>query len=149
MRNGKVRMLLSKVMNFDNILNLKGVGRPLARLIQNHWSEHEGISWHSALLKLTDEASEVHCKIITKNNYLTRLDFDFPETVPLGNDVLRASRFGVLIPLLKKGREKILHEIDAKIKRSVKSRERHRDGLLKQLKEYEEAEFSGERAKLC
>ena len=44
------------------------------------------------------------------------------------------------MPLLRRGREKVLHEIDAKIKRAVKSRERHRDGLIKQLKECEEAE---------
>ena len=45
------------------------------------------------------------------------------------------------MPLLNRGREKILHEIDSKIKRVIKSRERHRDGLLKQLKECQESEI--------
>ena len=131
----------NKILNFEDVQNIKGIGRPLARLIQAHWNERENISWHSALMKLTYENSDVPCKIITKNNYLTRFDFDFSETVSLGNDAFKASRYGVLIPLLRKGREKVLHEVDAKLKRSVKSRERHRDGLLKQLKECEEAEI--------
>ena len=128
-------------LNFEDIQNLKGIGRPLARLIQSHWEEHENISWRSALMKLTDEKYNASCRLITKNNYLTRLDFDFPEFINLGSDILKASKHGVLIPLFRKGREKTLHDIDAKLKRAAKSRERHRDGLLKQLKECEEAEI--------
>ncbi len=130
-----------KALTFEDVQNLEGVGRPLARLIQAHWDEHEAFSWQSALLKLTGEDSDAVCRIITKNNYLTRIDFAFPETVELGRDTLRASRHGVLIPLLRRGRDKTLHETDAKIKRAVKARERHRDGLLKQLKECREAEI--------
>ena len=128
-------------LNFEDVQNIKGVGRPLARLIQAHWEQRENISWASAISKLTDENSNITCRVIKKNNYLTRIDFDFPETISLGEDSLNASRQGVLIPLLKKGREKILHSIDSKLKRAVKSKERHRDGLLKQLKECQEAEI--------
>lgn len=128
-------------LNFETIQNLTGIGRPLARLVQAHWEEHENISWHSALLKLLDENSSVPCQLIHKNNYLTRLDFTLPELSELGNDALKASVHGVLVPLLRKGREKTLHDIDAKIKRVIKSRERHRDGLLKQLHECRESEI--------
>ena len=124
----------------EDVQNIRGIGRPLARLILTHWEEHDAISWHSALLKLLDEDSEVMCRVIRKNGYITRLDFDLPETLILGRDVLRAAGYGVVRPLIQRGREKKLHEIDAKIKRAVKSRERHRDGLKKQLKECEEAE---------
>ena len=127
-------------LKFEDIQNLKGIGRPLARLIQAHWEERENLSWHSMLVKLLDEDSNVACKLVSKNNYLTRIDFDFPELISLGHDALKASRHGVLIPLLRKGREKTLHDIDTKLKRLIKSRERHKDGLLKQLKECEEAE---------
>ena len=127
-------------LKFEDVQNLKGIGRPLLRLIQSHWEEHENLSWHSALIKLLDENSKVACKLITKNNYLTRIDFDFPETISLHDDALRAARHGVLIPLLRKGREKTLHDIDTKLKRLIKSRERHKDGLIKQLKECEEAQ---------
>lgn len=134
-------------LNFEDVQNIKGIGRPLARLIQAHWSEadcqneRESISWLSAVSKVLNEDSQVPCLLIGKNNYLTRFGFDFPETVPLGNDVLKASRHGVLIPLLRKGREKVLHSIDAKLKRAAKSKERHRDGLLKQLRECRESEI--------
>ena len=128
-------------VRFEDVQNLNGIGRPLARMIQSHWEEKDSISWHSALMKLTDEDSDVTCRLITKNNYLTRFDFAFDGMLELGHDALRASRHGVLLPLLRRGREKKLHEIDAKIKRAVKSRERHRDGLIKQLKECEESEI--------
>ncbi|MBR2207999.1 MAG: NFACT family protein [Synergistaceae bacterium] len=131
----------SRALNFEDVQNIKGVGRPLARLIQAHWEQRENISWASAISKLTDENSNITCRVIKKNNYLTRFDFDFPETFSLGEDALKASRYGVLIPLLRKGREKVLHSIDAKLKRAAKSKERHRDGLLKQLKECQDAEI--------
>ena len=131
----------SRTLNFEDVQNIKGVGRPLARLIQAHWEQRENISWLSAISKLNDENSNVTCRVIKKNNYLTRFDFDFPETISLGEDALKASRHGVLIPLLRKGREKVLHSIDAKLKRAAKSKERHRDGLLKQLKECQAAEI--------
>ena len=136
-----IKINFSKTLNFEDVQNIKGVGRPLARLIQTHWEERENISWLSALSKLTEENSDIPCRVIKKNNYLTRFDFDFPETDLIGGDPLKASRFGVLIPLLKKGREKVLHGVDAKLKRAVKSKERHRDGLLKQLKECQAAEI--------
>ena len=129
------------IIKFEDLQNISGIGRPLARLIQSHWAEHEPISWNSALLKLIDESSRVNCKLIRKNNYLTRIDFDFEETVNLSSESIKAARHGVLMPLLRKGREKTLHEIDAKLKRAIKSRERHRDGLIKQLKECQEAEI--------
>ena len=133
----------TRSINFEDVQNIKGIGRPLARLIQSHWEERENISWISALNSILNEKSDysVPCRMIKKNNYLTRFDFDFPEAVSLGNDILKASRHGVLIPLLRKGREKVLHNIDAKLKRAIKSKERHRDGLLKQLKECREAEI--------
>lgn len=131
----------NNTLKFEDVQNLIGIGRPLARMIQSHWDERDAISWKSALLKLTDEDADVTCRLITKNNYLTRFDFAFDGMLELGHDSLRASRHGVLLPLLNRGREKKLHEIDAKIKRAVKSRERHSDGLIKQLKECEEAEI--------
>ena len=130
-----------RALRFEDVQNLRGIGRPLARLILSHWEEHDAISWHSALMKLIDEDSDVMCRAINKNGYITRLDFALPETTELGNDLLKAAGYGVLRPLLQRGREKKLHDIDAKIKRAVKSRERHRDGLMKQLKECKEAEI--------
>lgn len=128
-------------LRFEDVQNVKGIGRPLARLILSQWHERDSVSWHSALMKIADGESDVPCRIITKNNYLTRFDFPLEGTQELGRDSLMAARFGVLMPLLRRGREKTLHEIDAKIKRAVKAKERHRDGLAKQLKECRDAEI--------
>ena len=128
-------------LRFEDVQNVKGIGRPLARLIMSQWHERDAAFWHSALMKIVDGESDTPCRIITKNNYLTRIDFPLEGTQELGHDTLMAARFGVLIPLLRRGREKTLHEIDAKIKRAVKAKERHRDGLAKQLKECHDAEI--------
>ncbi|MBR0150014.1 MAG: NFACT family protein [Synergistaceae bacterium] len=132
---------MTHALKVEDVQNLKGIGRPLARLVVAHWDESDSVSWRLALAGAVNEESYLPCRIITKNNYMTRIDFPFPETIELGRNALEASGHGVLLPLLKRGREKTLHEIDAKIKRAVKSRERHRDGLMKQLKECREAEI--------
>ena len=131
----------SSTLKFEDIQNIKGIGRPLARLIQSNFEKRPSISWLAALNAALNNKTAVQCLLIKKNNYLTRFDFNFPETIPLGTDVLKASRHGVLIPLLEHGREKVLHLIDAKLKRVLKSKQRHRDGLLKQLKECQESEI--------
>ena len=128
-------------LKFEDVQNVKGIGRPLARLIMSQWAQRDSVSWHSALMKTSDGESDATCRVITKNNYLTRIDFPLEGTQELGRDSLMAARFGVLMPLLRRGREKTLHEIDAKIKRAVKAKERHRDGLAKQLKECHDAEI--------
>ena len=128
-------------LKFEDVQNVKGIGRPLARLIMSQWPQRDSVSWHSALMKISDGDSDSVCRVITKNNYLTRIDFPLEGTQELGRDSLMAARFGVLMPLLRRGREKTLHEIDAKIKRAVKAKERHRDGLAKQLKECRDAEI--------
>ena len=93
------------------------------------------------MMKIVDPDSDTPCRIIAGKNYLTRIDFPLEGTQELGRNPLEAARFGVVIPLLRRGRDKTLHEIDAKIKRAVKSKERHRDGLAKQLRECREAEI--------
>ena len=122
-------------LNYEDVLNLKGIGRPLAKLIQNHWDELPPAKWLSKILSSTAS------RIITKNNYLTRFDYDFPETQILNQTPIHAAKFAVLNPLLEKYRSKKLSEIAAKLKRAVKSRERHKDGLLKQLNDCKSAEI--------
>ena len=130
-----------RALRLEDVQNVKGIGRPLARLVMSQWGDREAVSWQSALMKATNEEADVTCRIVSRNNYLTRIDFPLDGTQELGHNALEAARFGVLMPLLRRGKEKALHEIDAKIKRAVKSRERHRDGLSKQLKECREAEI--------
>ena len=136
-----VELAQGKTLRFEDVQNIKGIGRPLARLIMSQWEEKDPASWHSALMKTADGGSDAVYRIITSSNYLTRIDFPLEGTQDLGRNALNAARAGVLMPLLRRGREKILREVDAKIKRAVKAKERHRDGLAKQLKECQEAEI--------
>lgn len=136
-----VDLKAGNALRLEDVQNVKGVGRPLARLVMSQWQEREPISWKSALLKAVDSEADVTCRIVDGKNYLTRIDFPLGGTRELEGSPLAAARFGVLMPLLRRGREKTLHEIDAKIKRAVKSRERHRDGLAKQLKECQDSEI--------
>ena len=125
-------------LRFEDVQNLAGIGRPLTRLIQAHWEERDPAAWLAALQE-ADTDSGLPCQATAKG-YLTRLNVSFPEAVALGDDALSAAGRGVLSPLLRRGRERRLHEIDAKLKRAAKAKERHRDGLLKQLRDCEAAE---------
>ncbi|MBQ3446495.1 MAG: NFACT family protein, partial [Synergistaceae bacterium] len=129
-----------RALRLEDVQNVKGIGRPLARLVMSQWQARDPASWQSALMKAVDDGADVTCRIVDGKNYLTRLDLPLEGTRELGRNALEAARSGVLLPLLQRGREKTLHEVDAKIKRAVKARERHRDGLAKQLKECREAE---------
>lgn len=122
----------------DEVMNITGLGRPLLRLIRDHWKERSPEAWLSAVRE-ADSDLPLPCQR-TGKGYLTRFSVTFPEAEPLGFDTLAAAERGVLFPLLERGRERRLRQLDARLKRAVKARERHKDGLLKQLKDCAEAE---------
>lgn len=125
-------------LNFEDVPALAGIGRPLARQIQSRWEDRSSEEWLTALQRTVSDAP-LPCQLAGKN-YLTRFEFPLPDAIPLGDDVLAAAVHGVLCPLLQRERERQLHEADARLRRAVKARERHRDGLLKQLQDCEAAE---------
>ncbi|MCR4819022.1 MAG: NFACT family protein [Fretibacterium sp.] len=129
----------SPFLRFEDVPNLMGIGRPLARLIQSHWEERDPDTWLAALSGAAAGDVPLLCQRTAKG-YLTRLNYPLPEAEPLGKDALAAAARGVLVPLLQRGRDRQLHEISARLKRTAKARERHRDGLLKQLKDCEAAD---------
>ncbi|MBR1486090.1 MAG: NFACT family protein, partial [Synergistaceae bacterium] len=59
-------------LNFEDVQNIKGIGRPLARLIQSQFENREPISWLSALKAASSDESSMKCFLIKKNNYITR-----------------------------------------------------------------------------
>lgn len=122
----------------DELMNIAGLGRPLLRLIRDHWEERSPEAWLSAVRE-ADSDLPLPCQR-TGKGYLTRFSVPFPEAEPLGSDTLAAAERGVLFPLLERGRDRRLRQLDARLKRAVKARERHKDGLLKQLKDCAEAE---------
>jgi predicted ribosome quality control (RQC) complex YloA/Tae2 family protein len=131
-------------LEFESLSRFEGVGRPLARLIEDHWEERPPREWLAALKSLysegMDESSERPCQRTAKG-YLTRFPVVFREAEPLGEDALKAAREGVLRPLLAAARSRLLREMDARTSRAVKARERRLDGLLKQLKNNADAEL--------
>lgn len=125
-------------LEYGDIANIAGLGRPLSRLIQAHWPERPPEAWLSAIRDAASDTA-LPCQRTVKG-YLTRFPVPFPEAEPLGTDALAAAGSGVLAPLLARGRERRLRELEARLKRAAAARERHRDGLLKQLGNCAEAE---------
>ena len=125
---------------FEDVPNLMGIGRPLARLVQAHWEERDPGTWLAALREAVENDEALLCQR-TEKGYLTRLRYPLPGAEPLGEDALAAAARGVLVPLLQRERDRQLHETGARLKHAAKARERHRDGLLKQLKDCEAADI--------
>lgn len=130
-------------LDFQDVLNIAGIGRPLAKIIQAHWEDFSPEIWRDKIINNFLNNNDANFMILNKN-YLTKFSVLFPETKILNlenKDILSAARHGMINILLHRGRDRITREIKAEIKRAVKSRERRRDGLLKQLKECQEAEI--------
>ena len=125
-------------LEFEDAARLLGIGRPLSRLIQDHWGDRSPAEWLSAIREVDSDAP-LPCQRSVKG-YLTRFPLPLPGTEPLGCDALDAAAAGVLLPLLSRGRKRRLRELEARLKRAAKARERHRDGLRRQLQNCAEAE---------
>jgi predicted ribosome quality control (RQC) complex YloA/Tae2 family protein len=135
---------------FEKLSRVKGIGRPLARMIEAHWEERDPDEWLTALRRLySEEQTKILTCQCTSKGYLTCFPHLFPEARPVGKDVeggaekevFSAAREGVLSPLLTKLRLRLLRDLDARVTRAVKSKERHLEGLLKQIKNNAEAEL--------
>ncbi len=125
-------------LTYDDVSNICGIGRPLARLIQAHWEELTPESWLKSLKCIATEEN-ISCQR-TSGGYITRFPVLFTETEPLGNDSAAAAAHGVLRPLLANSRTRLFKELDTRLNRVVKGRERHLDGLFKQRKNNAEAD---------
>ncbi|MBQ6664014.1 MAG: NFACT family protein, partial [Synergistaceae bacterium] len=75
-----IEMKSGTPLRLDDVPNLKGIGRPLTRLVISQWAERDAVSWKSALMKILDADSDVPCRIVSRNNYLTRIDFPLEGT---------------------------------------------------------------------
>ncbi|MDR3265565.1 MAG: NFACT family protein [Synergistaceae bacterium] len=126
-------------LTFERVSGVRGIGRPLARLIDAHWEERGPERWLAALRRLYAEDSLPCCR--TVKGYFTRFPHPFGETESLGEDALAAAREGVLRPLLAGSRSRLMRELNACLERAAKSKERHLDGLLKQLRDNADAEI--------
>ncbi|GHS94554.1 fibronectin-binding protein A [Synergistales bacterium] len=136
-------LILSEVqeIDFESVSKIKGIGRPLARLIQSQWDERAHSQWLSALKSLyaEDGGAKLYCQR-TEKGYLTRFPLPLAKLSQIGDDALEGAREGVLQPLLKSARAHILRDLDVRALRAAKAKERRIDGLLKQLDNHKVAE---------
>ncbi len=145
-----------KNLNFEDVQNIAGIGRPLAKAVQAQWECLAPEQWQEKILNILSPSGGEDVKsspcgvehentavyMILNKNYLTRFDFIFNNAKIIEEkNILDAARHGVINILLNKGRDRAIKAIKADIKKAVKSRERHRDGLVKQLKNCETAEI--------
>ena len=125
----------------DGLSRVRGIGRPLARMIASGWEWREAPQWLDMLRSVYKEDLPcLPCQRTTKG-YFTRFPHIFPEAEQIGEDAFLAADSGVLRPLLSASRSRLLRELDARVARAVKARERHLDGLLSQLKNNAQAEL--------
>lgn len=123
----------------ESVSDIKGIGRPLSRLIASCWDSQPPPQWLEFLRLLYQESAAFPCWKIGKG-YITRFPFTLKDGEPLGEDIFAAAREGLLVPLLGGARSRVFKELDQRIIRAVKSRERHLDGLLKRKQNNAEAE---------
>ena len=126
-------------LRFEDVGELAGIGRPLARIVQARWGDRDPHVWLAALREAATSDRPLPCWLIGKG-YIGRLGVGLPDAVPLGDDALAAAARGVLAPMLERVRQRRLREVGAKIDRALKARARHRDGLLKQMRDHEGAD---------
>lgn len=126
-----------KPFEYEKVGNIRGIGRPLAELIMNHWNERTPDEWFTAI---NDTLNNCTCLYqSTKKGCITSFPIVFEETEQLGSEALNAAR-PIAISLLRIARNRLLSAANKAIDRAVKSRERHIDGLIKQLERRESAD---------
>ncbi|MDR1377564.1 MAG: NFACT family protein [Synergistaceae bacterium] len=138
-----------EALTFEEVSRIKGIGRPLTRMIQAHWEERPPSQWLLALRRLYEEPIDnasslpdslektlLHLLPLlclrTSKGYFTRFPYVCGADIREEN-FLVAAREGVLTPLLAASRMRLLRNLDSRIERAAKSRERHLDGLTRQL----------------
>jgi len=127
-------------LEYEDLFQIKGIGRPLARMIASNWERRDPSAWLGMLSSAYKEEAAMSCQRTSKG-YITRFPVAFPEAEQLGEDAFRAAESGVLRSLLAASRSRLLREVDARVTRAIKGRERHLEGLLKQLENSAGAEL--------
>ena len=126
-------------LDHESLSQIKGIGRHLARMIASNWEKRDPPVWLDMLKSAYKEETAL-CQRTSKG-YITRFPAMFPEAEQLGEDAFRAAEFGVLRPMLAVSRSRLLRELDARVTRAIKARERHLEGLFKQLENSAGAEL--------
>lgn len=123
-----------ETLDYDNVRTIKGISKQLAELIQNHWDEKSASDWLSILREIKgaqQKSSECYYQV-NERGYLTLAPVIFDECVCLGKDALEASRF-LISELLKSTRSRLLSYGFKIIDKTIRSKQRHKEGIEKQI----------------
>ena len=133
--------LLSELdkLNCENLFQIRGIGRPLARMIASEWERCAPAQWRDMLRSVYEEET-IPCQR-TPKGYCTCFPIRLAGAEQMGDDAFRAAESAVLSPLLSASRSRLLRELDTRVSRVVKAKERHMEGLLKQLENSAGAEL--------
>ena len=123
-----------KTLDYEQVGKIKGIGRQLADLIQNHWCERSAEEWLSSLRKIYDiEQNSLDCFYqVNKKGYLTVAPVIFEECDYIGKEAITASRF-LIDELSKSTRSRILSHGLKIIDKAIRSKQRHKEGIEKQV----------------
>lgn len=129
-------------LSYECLPQIRGIGRPLARMIASNWERRDPARWLDMLRSVYKEykEEELPCQRSPKG-YFTLFPIVFPEAEQVAGDAFHAAENGTLRPMLSALRSRSLRELDVRVARAVKSRERHLDGLFKQLENSAGAEL--------
>lgn len=117
----------------DDIRNLLGIGKPLVKTITEHWERFPLSFWSEALDALLSASSTRPVHLQKIGGYLTVFPECFQGGEPLTGAPVDRCGQEAAGKLLSLHREKSLASVRKAIEKESRSRERHADGLRKQI----------------
>ena len=132
-----------KTLDYEQVREINGIGRQLADLIQSHWNENSTEEWLSFLRKIKSiEHNPSDCFYqVNSKGYVTLAPIIFSECNYLGECARVASRF-LVNELFKLTSSKLLSSGFKIIDKTIRSKQRHKEGIEKQIsRNYEADDF--------
>ena len=123
-----------KTIDYDQVREINGIGRQLADLIQSHWNESSPGEWLTFLQKIKSvEQNPSGCFYqVNGKGYVTIAPIVFSECNYLGECSRVASRF-LIGELFKLTRGRLLSSGFKIIDKTIRSKQRHKEGIEKQI----------------
>ena len=123
-----------KTLDYEQVREINGIGRQMADLIQNHWEENSTGEWLTFLRKIKNidqNPSDCFYQVNSKG-YVTLAPIIFPECIYLGECTRAASGF-LISELLKLTSGRLLSSGFKIIDKTIRSKQRHKEGIEKQI----------------
>lgn len=128
------------------ILEIKGIGKDLGRIISSNQNIHTLEEWGEKFLRIYEKPEECFCLISEK--VLTFFPEVLPGTLNQGISPLEGGKERVINPMIGTKKRILLSKITSFFEKEIRSRSRHLEGLQKQKTHSEEADKFRENADL-